>query len=179
MGGVAFVRACVRACVCSCAFCACVRARACAFVHVCVRVCVCACVRVCVCVCLCVSLATAREKDDPSLQRGGRLSPPPIKMIIDWSPLAVVEVLLEATSSSKEAPASIGLSQPRKTASRDSEFATPLVTRLLFQRWIATEQSALRCKPGTSLWSFSCARELNDIASEKAAAAAGNGSRRR
>ena len=98
-----------------------------------------ACVRVCVCVCLCVSLATAKEKDDPSLQRGGRLSPPPIKMIIDWSPLAVVEVLLEATSSSKEAPANIGLSQPRKTASRDSEFATPLVTRLLFQRWIAAE----------------------------------------
>ena len=60
-------------------------------------------------------------------------------MIIDWSPLAVVEVLLEATSSSKEAPANIGLSQPRKTASRDSEFATPLVTRLLFQRWIAAE----------------------------------------
>ena len=94
---VSFVRSSVRARV----VCACVRSCACA----------CACVRACARarVCVCVRLATAGEKEDPSLQRGGRLFPPPVKMIIDWSPLAVVEVLLEATSSSKEAPASIHL----------------------------------------------------------------------
>ena len=42
-------------------------------------------------------VATAREKDDPSLQRGGGHRPPPVNMIIDWPPLAVVEAVLEAT----------------------------------------------------------------------------------
>ena len=52
----------------------------------------CACVRVC----LCVSLATAREKDDPSLWRGGGQRPPPVKMIIEWPPLAGVEAVVAA-----------------------------------------------------------------------------------
>ena len=166
MGGVAFVRACVRACVCSCACCACVRARACAFVHACVRVCVCACVRVCVCVCLCVSLATAREKDDPSLQRGGRLSPPPIKMIIDWSPLAVVEVLLSPSSFRHTLSAASQLAKPRG--------ARPLGTR--FVRAVARKcssvvllESIVRSAVLRSKNLERCARskslELNDIAS--------------
>ena len=47
---------------------------------------------------VCVRLATAGEKEDPSLQRGGRLFLPPVKMIIDWSPLAVIEVVDEFAS---------------------------------------------------------------------------------
>ena len=75
-GGV--MLSCVRACVRVVRACSSVRARVvCAFVCVRVRSCVRAraCVRVRARVC--VRLATAGEKDDPSLQRGGRLFPPP------------------------------------------------------------------------------------------------------
>ena len=101
------VRACVRVLVCTCACCACVSARAfvCAraraFTSVRACACLCACVRTCVRVCVRASCVCARlcyrQREGRSFSpAGGGQRPPPVKTIIDWSPLAVVEAVVAA-----------------------------------------------------------------------------------
>ena len=100
------VRACVRVLVCTCACCACVSARAfvCAraraFTSVRVCACLCACVRTCVRVCVRASCVCARlcyrQREGRSFSPAGGGQRPPVKIIIDWSPLAVVEAVVAA-----------------------------------------------------------------------------------